>query len=239
MRHLEQERLAALHETPPTEAEREHLASCGACRAERDAFAELARLALDEGTVGRRDIVRIGDVPVAPLTAWESLRPQLIAEGLLVTAAAPAVVAAPRRTTPWWLNAAAAVALVAGGALLGRFTAPDAGQARVADVPLAAVADTAFSSPADAQAALMRAQAVYESASAWLAVNDTTVHSSDVYRARLAALDDMVATSREALRSAPQDPVLNQYFLSAYSAREATLRQLGGVLPAMQTIDSY
>lgn len=248
MRHLDPERLSALHEHPPSAEERAHLAECAACRTERDAFATLAELALAEGTRGRPDIVRIGDVPVAPLTSWEQLRPRLLDEGLIVTGVAERVgrsagrasladarARAPRRLAAGWLRAAAAVVLVAGGAVLGRLTAP----ATLDRLSLAAVADTAFSSPADAQAALLRAQALYESAAGWLAVNDTTTHTSDVYRARLAALDDMVATSREALRAAPQDPVLNQYFLSATTAREATLRQLGGALPAMQTIDRY
>ncbi|MCU0636148.1 MAG: hypothetical protein MUE41_14870 [Gemmatimonadaceae bacterium] len=210
MRHLEAERLAALHESPPTDVERAHLLACAACRAERDAFAALARLALDEGTVGRRDIVRLGDVPAPLLTSWHTLRPRLIAEGLLGPDVAAAEPASARGGTPWWWRAAAA-----------------------------AITDSTFTSAADAQAAMVRAQALYESAAGWLAVNDTAPHSSDVYRTRLAALDDMVAASREALRSAPQDPVLNQYFLSASSAREATIRQLGGVLPAMQSIDSY
>jgi hypothetical protein len=238
MRHLEAERLAALHESPPTDVERAHLLACAACRAERDAFAALARLALDEGTVGRRDIVRLGDVPAPLLTSWHTLRPRLIAEGLLGPDVAAAEPASARGGTPWWWRAAAAVALVAGGAVLGRVSAPSAIPLREG-VPLAAITDSTFTSAADAQAAMVRAQALYESAAGWLAVNDTAPHSSDVYRTRLAALDDMVAASREALRSAPQDPVLNQYFLSASSAREATIRQLGGVLPAMQSIDSY
>jgi hypothetical protein len=241
MPHLDPERLSALHEDPPTIDERAHLAECADCRAERDAFAALAELALVEGTRGHPDIIQIGNLPVAPMTSWESLRPQLIAEGLLTQSAVEGSrgfggpVPSARRSwlAPW--RAAAAVALMAGSAVLGRVTAPTT----LDRVSLASIADTAFHSPADAQAALVRAQALYESASGWLAVNDTTTHSSEVYRARLAALDDMVATSREALRAAPTDPVLNQYFLSASSARAATLRQLGGVLPAAMSIDSY
>ena len=38
---------------------------------------------------------------------------------------------------------------------------------------------------------------------------------------------------------APQDPMLNHYFLAAYTAREATLQQLGGSLPVDTTIESY
>jgi hypothetical protein len=240
MQHLDPERLAALHEDPPTADERAHLASCVVCRREQDAFAALADLALAEGARGLPDIVHIAAAPSMPLTRWDALRPVLIAEGLLTSGshdvsllAAPVV---PRTSYRWAWQAAAALALVVSGALLGRLTAP---ADRAVSSTIATADDSTFTSPADAQAALLRAQTLYESASSWLAVNDTTTHSSDVYRARLAALDDMLATSREALRTAPTDPVLNQYYLNAASARETTLRQLGGALPVMQTIDSY
>jgi hypothetical protein len=36
---------------------------------------------------------------------------------------------------------------------------------------------------------------------------------------------------RAALQEAPQDPVINQYYLATVGAREATLRQLGTTLP--------
>ncbi len=53
-----------------------------------------------------------------------------------------------------------------------------------------------------------------------------------MFRTRLAALDEMAETSRQALSVAPADPVLNQYYLSTLGAREVTLRQLGSVLTA-------
>jgi hypothetical protein len=252
MPHLDPDRLAELHEAPPTEAEREHLAACAPCRTEAAAFAALARLAIAEGERGRPDVVRIDGTPVAPLTSWEALRPRLVAEGLLGTSVPPAAAPAgagrvvgalgapsPRRVA-WWQAAAAAVLLTAGG-VLGRVTAPGAAPAdRGAMVTATPVADAAgFASEVEAQAALDRAQRLYQSAALWLAANDTTAHSADVYRTRLAALDEMMAASRAALRAAPQDPVLNQYYLNTYSTREATLRQLGSVLPAVQTIESY
>jgi hypothetical protein len=103
----------------------------------------------------------------------------------------------------------------------------------------AANRDAGFASVQQASEVLYRAQGDYERASLWLAGNDTTAHTSDVYRARLAALDQMMAASRAALRDAPQDPVLNHYFLSAYTAREATLQALGGALPVDKTLERY
>jgi hypothetical protein len=49
----------------------------------------------------------------------------------------------------------------------------------------------------------------------------------------------MMAASRAALRDAPQDPVLNRYFLAASTARQATLQQLSGALPVDKSIEGY
>jgi hypothetical protein len=90
-----------------------------------------------------------------------------------------------------------------------------------------------FNSTEDALTALAAAQRNYDRAVSFLAVHDTTTQSpeaGDVFRTRLAALDEMAETSREALSAAPADPVLNQYYLSTLGAREVTLRQLGSVL---------
>jgi len=90
-----------------------------------------------------------------------------------------------------------------------------------------------FGSVEDALAALETSQRNYDRAAAYIAVHDSTVQSpeaGDVFRTRLAALDEMAETSRQALSVAPTDPVLNQYYLSTLGAREVTLRQLGSVL---------
>jgi hypothetical protein len=44
--------------------------------------------------------------------------------------------------------------------------------------------------------------------------------------ARLAALDNIVLTTAEALHEAPTDPIINGYHLSALAQRDAVLRQL-------------
>jgi hypothetical protein len=49
----------------------------------------------------------------------------------------------------------------------------------------------------------------------------------------------MLTASRAGLFEAPQDPVLNQYYLAAYTAREATLRQLGESLPVDRVMESF
>jgi hypothetical protein len=161
-------------------------------------------------------------------------------------------------SVPGWMRAAAAVALVAGGVALGRVSAganaiplrtvvaaSDSATARVNASMGTALQNTSlggsesFASVQEATVALTEAQRMYERASLWLASNDTTTRSPDVYRARLAALDQMMAASRAALRESPQDPVLNHYFLATYTAREATLQQMGDALPVDKTIESY
>ena len=87
----------------------------------------------------------------------------------------------------------------------------------------------------------MHAEVGQQRAAVFLAEHDSTaaVGSSDVLRARLAALDDMMPRVREALNEAPEDPVLNQVYLSTYDVRESTLRQLGRTLPVGARVNGY
>jgi hypothetical protein len=105
-------------------------------------------------------------------------------------------------------------------------------------VPLVADAP-AFGSLREASAVLEQAQRDYERASLWIAAHDTTVNAEVAYRARLAALEQMLSASRAGLFEAPEDPVLNQYYLAAYTAREATLRQLGASLPVDRVMERF
>lgn len=265
--HVSPERFAAFDHDRPTTDELAHLVGCASCRAERQAYLNLQTMATALSGPTSPDAPRLtdwerlagalrsdglltsplepapDDVPlVVPLTA----RP---AERVVVDA--PAARATPaRRSTPVWLRIAAAVLLTAGGTIFGRLTAGGSlvplGTAAAgiaagdsAAPALASIEGTSFSSVQQASELLYRAQHDYERASLWLAANDTSVHDSDVYRARLAALDQMMAASRAALREAPQDPVLNRYFLAAYTAREATLQALGGTLPVDKTLERY
>ncbi len=172
-----------------------------------------------------------------PLTNWESISAQLREEGIIRDAAAPR-----SSRNDWWLRAAAAVILVAGGALAGRATMlnkPEAASQQTAalEPPVTEVANISgatFKSEDEAWEVLNRAGADYQRASAFLAAKDQNApaDSTSVYQARLVALDAMTNASRKALYSAPHDPVINQYYLAAQGAREATLRQLSGSLPS-------
>ena len=260
MQHLDLERLAAFDHDGPSSDELGHLVGCSACRAERAAFAALSALALRSADepVG-------ADAP--RLTNWDALSTRLRAEGLLTSPAQAVVqqsaqaalyalpeapVVSPMHTRTGdrvasvgrvMLRVAAGLLLVLGGAIGGGLLVGSSAFPLAAhpSTPLPSIADggASFQSVGQATQVLDQAQHDYERASMWLAANDTTVRGSDVYRARLAALDQMMAASRAGLRDAPQDPLLSQYYRAAYAAREATLQQLGSALPVDKTIEGY
>lgn len=286
MQHLDTDRLAALADETPTAEEATHLASCLACRRERDAFVALLALAQRDGAL----VAAAADVGApgsgAPLTTWEPIAASLRAEGLLRSSAdghaggATTVHAFPAtRTTAragtFLRRAAASVALLVGGAALGRVTAPAAGASSAPPATQVASAERETPAPAamptsnvrpvsqglsdslpvwgeaggragfgtvsDAMKALERAQREYQRAAAYLAEHDTgsVAGSPQILRARLAALDEVMPKVREALYEAPQDPVLNQYYMTTADVRESTLRQLGRALPVGVSLNGY
>jgi hypothetical protein len=231
MSHISPERLAALVDETALPEEATHLAACAPCTTELEAQRRLVRMALAE-------MPREG----APLNDWVALSAALKAEGIISTAPVPSVRASRAQ---WVMRIAAGLMLVTGSALVGRWSSgislPSASQ-QVASAATAAAAP-AFDSPQAAMQVLTSAQQQYSDAAAYLAAQDTTSHfiglNVNTYRARLTALDNIVASTRTALYQAPQDPVLNQYYLSAVAAREATLRQYKAALPAKQQLERY
>jgi hypothetical protein len=204
------------------------------CSAELVAQRKLARMAAAAGPVSD-----------GPSSSFDALVPRLKAEGLIAAPVRRVVV------MRWTMRAAAAVVLVAGGAVAGRMSAPAAASA-VAALPADGAPDSSlanaqpissFRTPDDAVKALSASQQTYQSAAAYLAAQDTTSHfiglNENSYRARLTALDDIIAATRAALYRAPQDPVLNQYYQGTLSARQATLVQLRGVTPVAARKGSY
>ena len=177
-----------------------------------------------------------------PLTDWDSLSVRLKAEGLIRDPVTSRLGPARR-----WMQVAAGLALAVGGAALGRASAgaslvPDKSatvaqteQTQSAQTPNTSLASSTaqFKSPEEAWDALNRAGEEYQRASAYLSSSNTDVpmpSNPSQYRTRLAALDGVMSEIRGALKEAPQDPVINQYYLTTVSAREATLRQLGTTL---------
>ena len=242
MLHLPTERLAELGDDTPRADEAAHLAACAACARERDAYHALVAMAAAEKE------------PFGlPLTRWDAIAAEL--------AAAPVVFApdiAPRRgSNRRMLRIAAGLILVAGGAMLGRLSAgarliPGDTERRTASVahgsPESAsttpiVSDsTTFASAEEARVAQRRSEALYQQAAAFLARVDTTGIGSGspvAYQSRLAALDRVISTTREAMREAPHDPVINGYYLTTLGQREATLRQLNTALPETLKMSSF
>lgn len=234
MSHISPERLAALVDETAMPDEASHLAECAECTDELAAHRRLVRLALVETS-------REGP----PLNDWAALGAMLKAEGIVST-----MPLAPARAnrTQWVMRIAAGLVLVAGSALAGRWSVgldlPATPQQAASAAPASDAAPApVFASPQAAMQVLTSSQQQYSDAAAYLAAQDTSSHfiglNVNTYRARLTALDNIVASTRTALYQAPQDPVLNQYYLSAMAAREATLKQYEAALPAKQALERY
>jgi hypothetical protein len=172
----------------------------------------------------------------APLNEWRTIAARAQEEGLIRES----------QSSRWWassqpwMQSAAAVLLLVGGVAIGRATIalPSAVEgSTVSATPSAMTATSAnkssgsapssasFASVDQASAALNQAVDAYQRASEFLAVNNASVGSGDsvaMYSARAAALDKIENATVSALRTAPHDPVLNQYYLATMGARVAT-----------------
>jgi hypothetical protein len=147
------------------------------------------------------------------------------------------------------MQIAAGLLLLAGGAMLGRVSAgavllptDDAGTVPALNAAARAMVDSAaFASVEQARAAQRESELRYQQAAAYLAQFDSAAATGSpvAYRSRLAALDRVISTTREAMREAPHDPVINGYYLTTLGQREATLRQLNTALPASLRLNSF
>ena len=138
------------------------------------------------------------------------------------------------------MQAAAAVLLLTGGIAIGRTTSALPGATPNPAASVEAVTPTAtdpdavtgagegaanFASLEEASATLDRAVNDYKRATAFLAANNSSGRASDsaaMYSARLVALDKVFDATESALETAPNDPVINQYYLATMGARAAT-----------------
>jgi hypothetical protein len=170
-----------------------------------------------------------------PLNEWRTIAARAREEGLIHESESRSWVAGQS-----WIRAAAAVLLLVGGIAIGRTTIalPSSGQPMVdSDQATASGPSTAFvpapttetgvsfASVDEASATLGRALVDYQRASAFLAAKaagPTTADSSRIYSARLTAFDKAENAMESALRTAPHDPVINQYYLATMGARVAT-----------------
>ncbi len=151
-----------------------------------------------------------------PLNEWRTIAARAREEGLIRDSASGGWVSSQS-----WVQAAAAVLLLIGGIAIGRTTT----ELPSAISPTASTSNASFASVDEAMSTLDRAEADYQRASRFLAVNnlsETNRDSSAIYTKRLAALDQVVNATENALQTAPHDPVINQYYLATMGARVAT-----------------
>jgi len=232
--HLPTDRLAALSDESPTATELAHLATCADCARERAVYQNLLEIASAESA-------RLG----APLTTWERLAPALVADGVIESGRPLPMIVRKHHFRGHWLQAAAAVVLLAGGMVAGRLTAgATVLPLRASTKRAASVADSVprFTSIEEARAAQTQSQLTFQTATAFLAQQDTTNGDSETpatIRTRLATLDRVREVVGKALNEAPYDPVINGYYLTTVGQREATLRQLNTALPAGMRLTSY
>ncbi len=234
MLHLDPERLAALAEDQPTHDEAAHLATCPTCAREQAAYEELVAMAARERN----------NVLARPLTDWRSLSARLADERARV---------APNRLrgglSRTWMQIAAGLVIAAGGMAVGRASAARTLGGSNSGAP-SSVAENAsvdsshaqLASVGNAMALMRRAESDYRLAAAFVVAHDTSFRGEagvDRYRLRLAALDRVSDAALAAANQAPADPVINQYLISARTARQVTLQQLNSSLPAGMSLTSY
>jgi anti-sigma factor RsiW len=216
MQHLMLEALARLVDEPPSGEERAHLEACDACRSELEAMVE-----------DRRALAALPDLIPGP-DGWPALRARLAREGLLRERRFPA---------PALARAAAATLLFLAGSAAGYAVRGPAGDPGPGWAGRVAVEEA---SPPGAPATTLTADATRDVEAAgelFMAALDRYMASSQDHvpdpAARLAALDNIVLTTAEALHEAPADPIINSYHLTALAQRNAVLRQLaaGGGQP--------
>ncbi|HEV7387288.1 MAG TPA: hypothetical protein VGN73_01630 [Gemmatimonadaceae bacterium] len=183
-----------------------------------------------------------------PLNDWRTIAARAREEGLLRESDS----SGSRGSSQPWLQAAAAILILIGGIAIGRTTIglpsvtpnPSSNLAAANPVPTPAptassvptaspapTSDASFASVDDAADALNRALRDYQRASQYIAATNVLTKTGDsaaIYTARAAAFDKIVNATESALRTAPHDPVINQYYLATMGAQVAT-RQMAAV----------
>ena len=175
----------------------------------------------------------------APLNEWRTIAVRAREEGLIRESESSRWWASSQP----WLQSAAAILLLVGGVAIGRATIglPSAPQGSASNATPAASPpsipasngsssrpvpnNATFASVDEASAALNQAVDSYQRASEYLAVSNASLGTGDsvaMYSKRAAALDQIENATVSALRSAPHDPVINQYYLATMGARVAT-----------------
>ena len=217
MPHLTIETLARLIDEPASASESAHLDLCDDCSRELEGL--------------KADAAALAALPELepPASQWDGIEMRLRNEGLLRNTATPLM---PRRWLRPALQLAAALAIFVLGSYTGSFlfggSAVQGPLARTGtSTPVNLSVIGANGSMQEAQRAVRDAETAYLTALTQYAQLAGGAQNEDPL-ARLAALESIVLTTREALGRAPADPVINGYHLTALAQRNATLKQLAG-----------
>lgn len=240
MRHLTLEALARLVDEAPQSQEQAHLAACGGCREELEALR------------AQTEALRMLPSVLPPPDSWPALSRRMRAEGIIRGGGRPAMT---RRPAPALTRIAAALTLFAAGAAAGyAVRGPLVGDAAQVvaraddarsgqgggDVPAGHGAqgpggategtDPGTLSSYPGGATETAGEEVERTDAMFAAALDRFMRASGTPApdpaARLAALDNIVLTTAEALNESPSDPVINSYHVTAVAQRRELIRQL-------------
>lgn len=218
MQHLRTEDLARLVDEAPDASEAEHLMQCAVCR---DTLAAL-----------RGDAAALRGLPdllPPPPDAWPKIAERLRDERLIRAPTHPVPISRRRG----WTRYVAGIVLFVLGSMFGSIvqtlwtsagSEPDSQLPRI-DLASPYQAPDEGSSSALTQA-LQEADAAYHAALPGHATPLPATEGGADTKARLAALEEIVTTTRAALSAAPADPIINGYHLTALAQREATMREI-------------
>lgn len=213
MRHLKLEALARLVDEASDPDETAHLAACEECRQELEAL--------------REQTEALGTLPklMPPPDAWPEIQERLRREGLVRNGGR-------RAPGPGMVRAAAAIALfLAGGAAGFLVRGPIDGDAAPTVAAMDADrSDGMMDEPGTGEPSAALGEEVERTEEMFASALDRFMRASGSDApdpaARLAALDNIVLTTAEALNESPADPIINSYHLTAVAQRKELIRQL-------------
>lgn len=218
--HLSREQIAALLDEPEASGRgREHLDGCPDCTLEYEQMIR-TRMALSA----------LPDLE-PPIDEWEMISTRLGAEAAPISRAE----STPHRTgfRPLW--AAAVVALFAAGLGVGRQLSP-AGPGATASVAgsdssPAALAEATDQGPEAREAddpteAYLRTVAQIQELRREGPSGEAVLDDPSLAAERLMRLDALIEASQEALRTAPTDPVLNNFLFDVVDERQSLAGQM-------------
>ena len=220
--HLNRERISALLEDPRNvRGGLEHVAECEQCAHEYEQMSRM-RMALS----GLPDLE-------SPEGEWDRIQEKLGLEPLREATVSPIW----RKAARWPLQAAAVVALFAAGLVVGqRIGAGDDGAqdaATVADARNGGV-KALMDATSESLLASEPAEAYLRTVADLQQLRDGEANAWEAGPAavaeRITRLDAMIDASRDALREAPADPVLNNFLFQLVDEREDLAGQLDQTL---------